>query len=383
MQKNMNYRTTSVPWASGWGALETTDPREAARIIAGESQLPFIPQLINRGMGSSLSGVTLSLLPSSYVQGPRSWMMSGSTVASRRCRDAVHRDMDVYEESWQAGAALSGDCIKVQVMGPWSLAVMTELSDGHRIVSDPAATRGFHEEWIGGVADHLSEVCRRFSGRVLVQIDEPYVDTVLGGTVAGVTEWDIIPPIHREVVVARWGQCCDALRSEVGGIADSGVYDGALAGVVMSMTASVPVNGEVPRYAQPLIGLHDLEMALVDGSLGHRRLDGVAGLIDAGRRVVIGVSVEPRRSGVENSAHTAVTTRNTGITRYAVDDPARDCAVRISRVWRALGLDPVLMGERISIVEGHGGRGRERSDASSLRVADDVRDMLRRDSGDL
>ena len=174
----MNQKSAGATWASGWGALETRDPREAARIIAGEAALPFIPQLINRGVGSSLSGSTLSLLSSSYVQGPRSWQMSGPTVASRRRNDEIHRDIDVYEEAWEGGSALSSQEIKVQVMGPWSLAVATELSDGHRIVSDRSAVRGFHDEWSGGVAEYLSEIHRRFGKRIVLHIEEPYVGTV-------------------------------------------------------------------------------------------------------------------------------------------------------------------------------------------------------------
>ncbi|MGV0347698.1 MULTISPECIES: hypothetical protein [Corynebacterium] len=390
----MNQKSASATWASGWGALETRDPREAARIIAGEAALPFIPQLINRGVGSSLSGSTLSLLSSSYVQGPRSWQMSGPTVASRRRNDEIHRDIDVYEEAWEGGSALSSRELKVQVMGPWSLAVATELSDGHRIVSESSAVRGFHDEWSGGVADYLSELHRRFGKRIVLHIGEPYVDTLAQGRIAGTTDWDIIPPVHNDVLNAEWDRSISGVLDELGRVTIGDASQGAVDDVVMSCRASLPGNLEIPAWALPLIGLEEMEHATANGSSTHRMLDRVGERIDAdGRAIVIGVagdhgvvddgtevmpgSIAGGGDDVGDRDQAAVTTA------YASEDPARDRAVRIARVWKAMGLDPTLMGERVNIVEGHGRRGREQSTAQSLRLADDVRDMLRRDSGDL
>lgn len=390
----MNQKSASATWASGWGALETRDPREAARIIAGEAALPFIPQLINRGVGSSLSGSTLSLLSSSYVQGPRSWQMSGPTVASRRRNDEIHRDIDVYEEAWEGGSALSSRELKVQVMGPWSLAVATELSDGHRIVSESSAVRGFHDEWSGGVADYLSELHRRFGKRIVLHIGEPYVDTLAQGCIAGTTDWDIIPPVHNDVLNAEWDRSISGVLDELGRVTIGDASQGAVDDVVMSCRASLPGNLEIPAWALPLIGLEEMEHATANGSSTHRMLDRVGERIDAdGRAIVIGVagdhgvvddgtevmpgSIAGGGDDVGDRDQAAVTTA------YASEDPARDRAVRIARVWKAMGLDPTLMGERVNIVEGHGRRGREQSTAQSLRLADDVRDMLRRDSGDL
>lgn len=397
----MNQKSAGATWASGWGALETRDPREAARIIAGEAALPFIPQLINRGVGSSLSGSTLSLLSSSYVQGPRSWQMSGPTVASRRRNDEIHRDIDVYEEAWEGGSALSSQEIKVQVMGPWSLAVATELSDGHRIVSDRSAVRGFHDEWSGGVAEYLSEIHRRFGKRIVLHIEEPYVGTLVRGRIAGTTDWDIIPPVHNDILSTEWDRTIGGVCDELGGVTTDDASHGVVTGVVMSCGASLPDDLEMPAWAMPLIGLDELERAAADGSSTHHMLDRVGELIDAdGRSMVIGVAGDNGAAGDAAGIVRGATADGAGAraggdtgdhdrdqaivtTAYASEDPARDRAVRIARVWKAMGINPILMGERVSIVEGHGRRGWEQSTAESLRLADDVRDMLRRDSGDL
>ncbi|MGX6967660.1 hypothetical protein [Corynebacterium sp. c7Ub_26] len=397
----MNQKSAGATWASGWGALETGDPREAARIIAGEAALPFIPQLINRGVGSSLSGSTLSLLSSSYVQGPRSWQMSGPTVASRRRNDEIHRDIDVYEEAWEGGSALSSQEIKVQVMGPWSLAVATELSDGHRIVSDRSAVRGFHDEWSGGVAEYLSEIHRRFGKRIVLHIEEHYVGTLVRGRIAGTTDWDIIPPVHNDILSTEWDRTIGGVFDELGGVTTDDASHGVVTGVVMSCGASLPDDLEMPAWAMPLIGLDELERAAADGSSTHHMLDRVGELIDAdGRSMVIGVAGDNGAAGDAAGIVRGATADGAGAraggdtgdhdrdqaivtTAYASEDPARDRAVRIARVWKAMGINPILMGERVSIVEGHGRRGWEQSTAESLRLADDVRDMLRRDSGDL
>lgn len=391
----MNQNSGGATWASGWGALETRDPREAARIIAGEAALPFVPQLINRGVGSSLSGSTLSLLSSSYVQGPRSWQMSGPTVASRRRNDEIHRDIDVYEEAWEGGSALSSQEMKVQVMGPWSLAVATELSDGHRIVSDGSAVRGFYDEWSGGVTEYLSEIHRRFAKRIVLHIEEPYVGTLVRGRIAGTTDWDIISPVHNDVLSTEWDRTIGDVFDELGGGITDDASQGVVAGVVMSCGASLPDDLQIPAWALPLIGLDELERAAANGSSTHHMLDRIGGLIDAdGRPMVIGVAgnkgvadgdpgTAPGVTAVGVGADAGDRDQSAVTTAYASEDPARDRAVRIARVWKAMGINPTLMGERVSIVEGHGRRGWEQSTAESLRLADDVRDMLRRDSGDL
>ena len=164
---------------------------------------------------------------------------------------------------------------------------------------------------------------------------------------------------------------------ELGGVITDDASQGVVAGVVMSCGASLPDNLEMPAWTLPLIGLGELERAAADGASTHHILDRVGELIDAdGRSMVIGVAGD-------NGADAGDRDQSTVTTAYATEDPARDRAVRIARVWKAMGINPTLMGERVSIVEGHGRRGREQSTAESLRLADDVRDMLRRDSGDL
>ena len=222
--------------------------------------------------------------------------------------------------------------------------------------------------------------------------------TLVRGRIAGTTDWDIIPPVHNDVLSTEWDRTINGVFDELGGVITDDASQGLVAGVVMSCVASLPDDLEMPEWAMPLIGLDELERAAANGSSTHHMLDRVGEFIDAdGRSMVIGVAgntgadddagATPGAAGIgaDVDADAGERYRDQAIvtTAYASEDPARDRAVRIARVWKATGIDPTLMGERVSVVEGHGRRGREQSTAESLRLADDVRDILRRDSGDL
>lgn len=225
--------------------------------------------------------------------------------------------------------------------------------------------------------------------------------TLVRGRIAGTTDWDIIPPVHNDILSTEWDRTIGGVFDELGGVTTDDASHGVVTGVVMSCGASLPDDLEMPAWAMPLIGLDELERAAADGSSTHHMLDRVGELIDAdGRSMVIGVAGDNGAAGDAAGIVRGATADGAGAraggdtgdhdrdqaivtTAYASEDPARDRAVRIARVWKAMGINPILMGERVSIVEGHGRRGWEQSTAESLRLADDVRDMLRRDSGDL
>lgn len=181
------------------GPMPGTSIAEAADIIMGETELPAIPQLPQRGLGSDAVGRTASMLEAMSIdRGPRSWRMTARPqLLTRRAWDRLERDLDEVQEVW--GETVPQ--VKVQALGPWSFAASIELSDGHRVLTDRGAFAELADALRHGLHAHAQDVARRFHGEVLVQLDEPLLGDVITGCIPGTTDFDTIPAVPDEVAL--------------------------------------------------------------------------------------------------------------------------------------------------------------------------------------
>lgn len=172
---------------------------EAADIILGETELPAIPQLPERGLGSDSVGRTASMLEAITIdRGPRAWRMTARPqLLTRRAWDRLERDLDEVQEVW--GETVPR--VKVQALGPWTLAASIELADGHRVLTDRGAFAELSEVLRHGLRTHAADVARRFHGEVVVQLDEPLLSDVTAGRLPGITDFDTIPAVPNEVAL--------------------------------------------------------------------------------------------------------------------------------------------------------------------------------------
>ena len=174
------------------GPLPGTDLAAAADVVLSESPTPHIPQLPARGVGSDAVGRTAALLPLNLDIGPRSWRVTRRPqIATMRARDQFERDLDTLEELW-AGKVTE---LKVQLVGPWTLAAQLEMANGHRMITDRGATRDIADALLHGVEEHRGDVEKRFGVRTLLQLDEPMLGRVRRGAVAGATDYEEIPAV--------------------------------------------------------------------------------------------------------------------------------------------------------------------------------------------
>lgn len=179
--------TTSWPWpsgtATGVGSLPGTDPTEAAALVFGELPLlPHLPELPARGPGADAigrgAGLLVDLAADLYAGHWR--LVSRPGRDHRRTLDLLARDLDAFAA---AGDGYSG-LVKIQVVGPWTLAANLELPAGGRVVRDYGAYGDLAESLAEGVRAHVADVSRRLpNARVLLQVDEPSLPAVLAGEV--------------------------------------------------------------------------------------------------------------------------------------------------------------------------------------------------------
>ncbi|SDL67102.1 Cobalamin-independent synthase, Catalytic domain [Corynebacterium mycetoides] len=173
--------------AFGLGTLPGTDLAKAAEIVLGESPTPHIPQLPERGLGSDLVGRTAALLDIPVDRGPRGWRVA---TQHRTARDQMARDLDHLEGLWG-----SVPDVKVQLVGPWTLAAQIEMANGHRMITDPGALRDVTEALLEAVRAHRADVEKRFDARTILQLDEPALADLMAGAIAGATDYETIPAV--------------------------------------------------------------------------------------------------------------------------------------------------------------------------------------------
>jgi len=292
---------TDRPWppgaTTGIGSLPGTDPDEALRLVLGEvPDLPYLPELPNRGLGAEMVGRTGALL----VDFPLEYQPHGWTITARAGRDArrasdiLLRDLDTLTE--QAGGR---EVIKVQICGPMTMGAMLEKPNLHKVLTDTGAFRDLAGSLAAGAAAHVEDLRRRLPGtRIVLQVDEPSLPVVLAGRVPTPSGYGTVRSLERSVAEPMLAAVLDA--------ADEGHR------IVHCCAADVPFD---------LIRRAGASAVSIDLSLmGKPQLDAIGELIDAG--VALWVGVAP-----------------------GTDTPLSVEQLRtpITSLWQRLGFDPALL----------------------------------------
>jgi methionine synthase II (cobalamin-independent) len=201
--------------ATGIGSLPGADPAEALRVVLGElPDLPYLPELPDRGAGADMVGRTAALLVDLAVDlTPAGWrLVPRPGIDLRRAQEFLARDLDAVHE---VAEAYTGP-LKVQAAGPWTLAAALERTRGDRAVVDPGARRDLGQSLAEGISAHVAAVRARVPGaRIVVQLDEPSVPAVLEGALPTVSGFGKLPAVEAAVVEQELAAVVAAVASPV------------------------------------------------------------------------------------------------------------------------------------------------------------------------
>ncbi|MFF7309929.1 methionine synthase [Streptomyces sp. NPDC008137] len=299
----MNANPTFAP-ATGVGSMPGGDAREAAKTVTGTFEdFPFLPELPARGPGADMIGRTAGLLVELYARvEPSGWRLGDRPGRdTKRARSWLGEDLDALEEFTQE---YEGP-LKVQAVGPWTLAANLELRNGEAALSDPGACRDLAASLAEGLRLHLAEVQRRIPGaRLVLQFDEPSLTAVLRGQVKSASGYRTHRAVDRQIVEAT-------LRDAMG------VHDGPA--VVHSCAPDVPFA--LLRRAGAAAVSFDFSL------LTERDDDAIGEAVEAGTRLFTGVV-----PGTEGP----------------LSDPAGS-VMGVRTLWRRLGLSPGLLAEAVTV----------------------------------
>ena len=291
--------------ATGIGSMPGGDAREAAKTVTGTLEdFPFLPELPARGPGADMIGRTAGLLVDLYARvEPSGWRIGDRPGRdTRRARSWLGEDLDALEEFTQDYVGP----LKVQAVGPWTLAAGLELRNGEAALSDQGACRDLAASLAEGLRVHLEDVQRRVpAARLVLQLDEPSLTAVLRGQVRTASGYRTHRAFDRQLV--------EATHRDV-----IGVHAGGPA-VVHSCAPDVPF-ALLRRAGAAAISF--------DFSLLTERDDETIGeAVEGGTRLFAGVV--PGTDG-------------------RLSDPAGS-VMGVRTLWRRLGLQPGLLAEAVTV----------------------------------
>jgi methionine synthase II (cobalamin-independent) len=198
-----------VTAATGIGSLPGTDiDRAVALVFETLPDLPHLPELPERGAGADMVGRTAAALVDLHVDlQPAGWrLVPRAGLEEREAIAMLERDLDAL-----LPVADFDGTVKVQLVGPWTLAAHLELPRGGKVLADRGATR----DVVAAVAEtaqaHLAEVRRRLpAAAVMLQLDEPSLPTVLVGMVPTESGFGRLPARETPDVVAGLAETISA-----------------------------------------------------------------------------------------------------------------------------------------------------------------------------
>jgi len=185
------------------------DIAEAVRIVAGEvPELPFLPELPQRGAGADFAGRAIALLVDIWAE----VMPSGWRISRRPTRD-VQRANDFRQWDLDALDAVGGaGMLKIGVCGPVTLAAQLEVPNGNRVLTDHGAFADLAASLADGLAAHLADVRRRVpSARLVLQLDEPDIAAALAGALPTASGFGTVAPVDRNVVLEQLRAVLDSV----------------------------------------------------------------------------------------------------------------------------------------------------------------------------
>lgn len=300
--------------AAAAGTFPGTDLRRAAELLTAETPSPHLaalPELPQRGHHATLLGRATAQLSELFGElTSYGWRLTQRPGADHlRAAQLLRADVDTLADVRGERAETYGEepsPLKLEVLGPVSLAAQLALPSGEKVLVDHGARRDLAESLAAGMASHVEHVRRACASQTLsVVLSETRYGRVRRGEVPTVSGYRTIRSLPRDETRVMIGVVVEALRAAG---ADEVILD----------------LGETPQ-AEHVEDFRGREASRVEGlglpvtTLGGAAWEQVAELTESGTQWLAGM-LQPHETGRETLPQVS------------------SLAARLTEPWQALGM---------------------------------------------
>lgn len=208
--------------AAAAAAFPGVDARHAAEMLSAETPAPHLsalPELPQRGHHATLLGRAAAQLSELYGElTSYGWRLTQRPGADhQRAAQLLRADVDTLADVRGERAETHGEessPLKVEVLGPVSLAAQLALPSGEKVLVDHGARRDLAESLAAGLTSHVEHVRRACSPQTLsVVLSETRYGKVRRGEVPTVSGYRTIRSLPRDETRVMIGVVVEALRA--------------------------------------------------------------------------------------------------------------------------------------------------------------------------
>lgn len=191
-----------------------TSALEACEVVVGEfAERPFLAELPGRGPGGEMIGRTVGLLAGIASDLcaepiPTGWRICGSpTRVTRQATSWLDEDLDRLQER----VGDSAGSLKVQMVGPWTLAGTLETAGSQRALADAGLVAELGQAVTLAAEQYVAQVRRRVPNRTLIlQIDEPMAKIISHGGLRTPSGFGRYNPVSGQEQALPWRRILDS-----------------------------------------------------------------------------------------------------------------------------------------------------------------------------
>ncbi|EMY33509.1 hypothetical protein D477_014411 [Arthrobacter crystallopoietes BAB-32] len=145
---------------------------------------------------------------------PHGWrIVDRPGLDHRRAVSALNTDINVLADII-GSEERPGQWLKLQCLGPLSMAAGLYLHNGERVLRDPGARRDVAQSLAAGVADHLAKVRKAApEAGLILQVDEPEAARVLSGSIPTASGYRTLRAVPESDAEQLWRLLAEAAEA--------------------------------------------------------------------------------------------------------------------------------------------------------------------------
>ena len=185
-----------------FAGTEAVEVHKVVRGELGEPNLAVFPQLPDRGVWARQQARSTAMITElGFDLQPHGWRIGvPDGMDARRARSLLRSDENLLADVLGAEKKPAAR-IKLNVLGPWSLAAGLHLGNGERAVADHGARRDIIEAYAQGLGDWLTRLSRITAlHHFTVQLEEPALGAVLDGALPTASGYRTLRSVPRQEV---------------------------------------------------------------------------------------------------------------------------------------------------------------------------------------